>query len=157
MFSFIFRSISHCSFFLMKSELRTPLNAAHAGMQLLQADLSLSVRPEDIERLDTLNDVTLSITTTVDIRKYSHTPQYQLHQSFGVSHCNLFLLPFPIILVFSVNDLLSFEKMEAGLMTLHKSDVHVQHFVESTVDIFYATARGKGITIKVENRHCHLT
>ena len=39
--------------------------------------------------------------------------------------------------------------MEAGLMTLHKSDVHVQHFVESTVDIFYATARGKNITIKV--------
>ena len=36
-------------------------------------------------------------------------------------------------------------------MTLHKSDVLVQHFLESTVDIFYATARGKNITIKVED------
>ena len=52
-------------------ELRTPLNAAHSGMQLLQADLTMSTRPEDIDRLDTLNDVALSITTTVDIRTYS--------------------------------------------------------------------------------------
>ena len=80
------------SIFLPLPELRTPLNAAHSGMQLLQADLTMSTRPEDIERLDTLNDVALSITTTVDI----------------------------------LNDLLSFEKMESGLMTLHKSDVHVQ-------------------------------
>ena len=58
--------------------------------------------------------------------------------------------PLPVNLHFSVNDLLSFEKMEAGIMTLHKSDVHVQHFVESTVDIFYATAKGKNITIKVD-------
>ena len=77
---------------LTLSELRTPLNAAHSGMQLLQADLTMSTRPEDIDRLDTLNDVALSITTTVDI----------------------------------LNDLLSFEKLESGLMTLHKSDVHVQ-------------------------------
>ena len=55
----------------MTTELRTPLNAAHSGMQLLQADLSMSTRPEDIDRLDTLNDVALSITTTVDIRTFS--------------------------------------------------------------------------------------
>jgi len=121
-------------------------------MQLLQADLSMSARPEDIDRLDTLNDVTLSITTTVDIRTYSHTPQYPFHHFFGVKISNMSLPPLPIVHIFAVNDLLSYEKMESGLMTLHKSDVHVQHFVESTVDIFYSTARGKGITIKVASR-----
>ena len=76
----------------------------------------MSTRPEDIDRLDTLNDVALSITTTVDI----------------------------------LNDLLSFEKLESGIMTLHKSDVHVQSFVEGTVDIFYATGRSKNVTIKID-------
>ena len=57
------------------TELRTPLNAACSGIQLLKADLSIGTQPEDIDRLDTLNDVALSITTTVDIRKYlpAHT------------------------------------------------------------------------------------
>ena len=62
----------------MLPELRTPLNAAHSGMQLLQADLSMSTRPEDIDRFDTLNDVALSITTTVDIRTSHHTIQTTL-------------------------------------------------------------------------------
>ena len=57
------------------TELRTPLNAACSGIQLLKAELSIGTQPEDIDRLDTLNDVALSITTTVDIRKYlpAHT------------------------------------------------------------------------------------
>jgi hypothetical protein len=46
-------------------ELRTPLNAAHSGLQLLLSDLSLSKNPEDVDRLDTLNDVATSISTTV--------------------------------------------------------------------------------------------
>ena len=68
----------------MRPELRTPLNAAHSGMQLLQADLTMSTRPEDIERLDTLNDVALSITTTVDIRTYS--PYYTYYSLICQTH-----------------------------------------------------------------------
>ena len=49
-----------------------------------------------------------------------------------------------------LNDLLTFEKMESGLMTLHRSDVQLTGFVEATVDIFYATALTKNILLKVE-------
>jgi signal transduction histidine kinase len=48
-------------------ELRTPLNAASAGLQVLEAELRCSAYPEDDDRLDTLRDVSLSVTTTVDI------------------------------------------------------------------------------------------
>ena len=48
-------------------ELRTPLNAAHSGIQLLVNDLSKSDTLEDAERLDVVQDVALSLTTTVDI------------------------------------------------------------------------------------------
>ena len=34
-------------------------------------------------------------------------------------------------------------------MVLHKSNINVKAFVESTVDIFYNTARGKNVTLKV--------
>ena len=68
-----------------------------------------------MDRFDTLNDIALSVTTTVDI----------------------------------LNDLLTFEKMEAGLMDLHKSDVNVFSFIESCVGIFYSPARNKNITLEV--------
>jgi hypothetical protein len=45
----------------------TPLNAACSGAQLLRSALSKSGLPEDDERLDILNDVFLSITTTVGL------------------------------------------------------------------------------------------
>ena len=48
-------------------ELRTPLNAAHSGIQLLVNELSRSNTIEDAERLDVVQDVALSLTTTVDI------------------------------------------------------------------------------------------
>ena len=63
------------------------------------------------------------------------------------------LLPFLFFSFFQVdilNDLLTFEKMESGLMTLHRSDVQLTGFVEATVDIFYATALTKNILLKVE-------
>ena len=47
--------------------MRTPLNAACSGAQLLRSELSKSGLPEDDERLDILNDVFLSITTTVGL------------------------------------------------------------------------------------------
>ena len=42
--------------------------------------------------------------------------------------------------------------MEAGLMTLFKSEVNVKSFIESTCDIFYATARGKSVELKVRDQ-----
>ena len=34
-------------------------------------------------------------------------------------------------------------------MVLHKSDINIKAFVESTCDIFYNTARSKNVTLKV--------
>ena len=48
-------------------EMRTPLNAALAGLQILVGDLKRSVDPVDMDRYETVQEVTLSCTTAVDI------------------------------------------------------------------------------------------
>ena len=49
-----------------------------------------------------------------------------------------------------LNDLLTFEKMDSGLMVLHRSDENVESFIDSVVSIFHTPARGKDITIHLD-------
>ena len=48
-----------------------------------------------------------------------------------------------------LNDLLTFEKIQAGIMEVHKNDVNVMAFVQDCCGIFKAQARAKDIALHV--------
>lgn len=49
-----------------------------------------------------------------------------------------------------LNDLLSYEKMESGILELHKEPIVVLPFITDCVRIFSLQAREKGVTLKVD-------
>ena len=51
----------------LSHELRTPLNAATSGISLLNNELAGRDTEEDADLLDVVQDVSLSLTTTIDI------------------------------------------------------------------------------------------
>ena len=48
-----------------------------------------------------------------------------------------------------LNDLLTFEKLESGILVLHKSEEPAIKFVEDNVEMFALHARAKGVTLQL--------
>jgi signal transduction histidine kinase len=55
-----------------------------------------------------------------------------------------------------LNDLLCFDKLESGILVVHKHDVSVIPFIADCVDMFASQAREAGVTIKNITKHLEL-
>lgn len=51
-----------------------------------------------------------------------------------------------------LNELLDFEKLDSGLMTMEKTEQDPLVFIESTLAPFFMVAKQKGVTLQVSNR-----
>ena len=52
-------------------------------------------------------------------------------------------------------NLMTFNKIENGIMTLHKQDVNVKQYINNVASVFAAEAREKGMYLK--NKTCQYT
>jgi signal transduction histidine kinase len=130
-------------------ELRTPLNAAMIGLTMAIDSFTAGTDGDTVDTAelgDTLNDVLHAVSTGVDILNGACVPLLRrdvsgpLTLSFPASHC-----------FFSPADLLSFEKIDSGLLELHREDVPVKEFVKHCISLFEAQAKGLGVTIVVQD------
>ena len=53
-----------------------------------------------------------------------------------------------------LNDLLCYDKLDSGILELHKENVNVVPFLNDSVSMFFAQAREGGVTINVETGDC---
>ena len=80
----------------------------------------------------------------------THTPSYLSADHLADTSLTSFLTPhFLTTSVDILNDLLTFEKIQSGIMEVHKNDVNVMAFVQDCCGIFKAQARAKDITMHV--------
>jgi signal transduction histidine kinase len=50
----------------------------------------------------------------------------------------------------TLNDLLTFEKLESGILTLHKEELNAMEFIAESVNIFKAHAKANRVTLKYQ-------
>ena len=76
----------------------------------------------------------------------SHPFLYTLFPSYTPLLCQFTLSPTssPLSLLSQAN-LMTFNKIENGIMTLHKQDINVKQYINNVADSFAAEAREKGI------------
>ena len=53
-----------------------------------------------------------------------------------------------------LNDLLCFDKLESGILVLHKQDMPILPFISNCVNMFQVQAREIGVTMKIINTTC---
>ena len=102
-------------------ELRTPLNAATLGLKLVMDELQ--------NKPEILNEDHPSVPELVETLADS---QYAC--SVGVN---------------ILNDLLNYDKLQSGLMELHKENIVVMPFVTECVKMFHGQARAKDVELAI--------
>ena len=117
-------------------ELRTPMNAAFLGLKLVTDQLQHSTTPRDRDIYEVLHDVQLACNTSVEVRWW---PAGWRAGGAPLIRSRTFLPLYAAVQI--LNDLLSFEKLEGGILDLHAQEVPVLRFLTETLRQFSGQVR----------------
>ena len=146
-------------------ELRMPLNSAFLGLKMILDQLRGSEDLVDKERYETLWDVYCACMTAVDILVTPHTPSftYIYMTPYRPSCLNSCMLPRRSILSYHCfcminllsycsvpvqNDLMCYDKIESGILVLHKEDLTPLPFLQECFNGFRAEAQERGVILQ---------